>query len=40
MAAIVVIAVMHAVIGFVFGKYHERVEWNKLIKRGMLPKPK
>lgn len=25
---------------FYLGKIHERVEWNKLIKKGILPKPK
>lgn len=24
---------------FVMGKYHERVAWNKLIAKGVLPKP-
>lgn len=35
--------VQNVVIAFVFfylGKHQERIEWNKLIKDGILPKPK
>lgn len=28
------------IIGFVIGKYHERVMWNKLIETGKIPRPK
>ena len=27
-------------VGFIMGKYHERIEWNKLIQAGKLPKPR
>ena len=27
-------------LGFVWGKIHERWEWNKLIQKGIIPKPK
>lgn len=26
--------------GILLGKLHERIEWNKLIQSGILPKPK
>ncbi len=28
-----------AVVSFLIGKYSERIQWNKLIERGVLPKP-
>lgn len=28
------------VISFFIGKYHERLQWNKLIKFGKIPRPK
>lgn len=27
-------------LGFLFGKFHERLGWNQLIRVGVLPKPK
>jgi hypothetical protein len=27
------------VVAFIVGKYHERIQWNKLIKLGKLPRP-
>lgn len=27
------------IVFFYLGKYTERIEWNKLIERGILPKP-
>lgn len=27
------------VLGFFMGKYHERMEWNKLIEAGKIPRP-
>jgi hypothetical protein len=32
--------VVTAFVSFYFGKSQERAEWNKLIKDGILPKPK
>jgi hypothetical protein len=26
--------------GYVFGRLHERIKWNELITKGILPKPK
>jgi hypothetical protein len=31
--------IVTAVISFLLGKYHERINWNKLIEKGILPKP-
>lgn len=28
-----------AVVSFIVGRYHERFQWNKLIKMGKLPRP-
>lgn len=28
------------VTGLVVGKFHERIQWNKLIQSGILPKPR
>lgn len=28
-----------AVVGFIVGKYHERLQWNKLIKLGKIRRP-
>lgn len=27
------------IIGFLWGKYSERIAWNKLIKKGIIPRP-
>jgi hypothetical protein len=41
MIALVIIAlVLVASISFFLGKHQERIEWNKLINEGILPKPK
>jgi hypothetical protein len=29
-----------AITAFIVGKYHERLQWNKLIKLGKIPRPK
>jgi len=36
---IVMSLITTAVVSFLIGKYHERINWNKLIERGVLPKP-
>jgi len=33
------IVVSNIIMGFVLGKFHERYEWNKLIKKNIIPKP-
>ena len=38
MIAFIIIPV--AVVSFIVGRYHERFQWNKLIKMGKLPRPK
>ncbi len=41
MIAITVIMILVTFLtGFILGKHQERIEWNKLIKEGRLPKPK
>ena len=39
-ALIVTSIIVTAVMSFLHGKYHERRAWNKLIVRGIIPKPK
>lgn len=36
---IVISLITTAVVSFFIGKYSERIAWNKLIERGILPKP-
>jgi hypothetical protein len=38
-AVIIILFVLVASVFFYIGKHQERVEWNKLIKDGILPKP-
>lgn len=38
-ALIITSLVATAVASFFLGKYHERTNWNKLIEKGILPKP-
>jgi hypothetical protein len=33
------VAVFGILLGFMLGKWHERREWNLLIRRGVLPAP-
>ena len=37
---ILMIFISAVAIGFVCGKYSERIAWNRLIERGVLPRPK
>lgn len=30
---------IHAIAGFILGKYLERIKWNKLIQHGIIPRP-
>lgn len=39
-ALFIVPIVLVVFVFFYFGKHQERIEWNKLIKDGILPKPK
>ncbi len=39
-ALFIVPIVLVAFVFFYLGKHQERIEWNKLIKDGILPKPK
>jgi preprotein translocase subunit SecG len=39
-AVIITLFVLVAFVFYYIGKYQERIEWNKLIKNGTLPKPK
>jgi hypothetical protein len=39
-ALIITSFVLVAFISYYLGKHQERIEWNKLIKDGILPKPK
>jgi len=39
-ALIIIWFVLVAGISFYLGKHQERVQWNKLIKEGILPTPK
>ena len=34
-----ILSLTFLVIGFICGKYSERIGWNKLIERGVLPRP-
>jgi hypothetical protein len=38
-AAIAIGFIGNLILGIVLGKYHERFEWNKLIRQGKIPKP-
>lgn len=38
-AMVPVIAVSCGALGYVIGRLHERVEWDKLIRNGRLPRP-
>jgi hypothetical protein len=31
--------IVTSVMSFILGKYHERINWNKLIEKGVFPKP-
>lgn len=35
-----IIAFLFSILFFFIGKYYERLQWNKLIKNGKIPKPK
>jgi hypothetical protein len=35
-----VITVSALIVGYVIGKYKERIKWNILIQRGIIPEPK
>ena len=37
---ITVLTLVACISSFLLGKHQERIEWNKLIKDGILPKPK
>ena len=37
---ILIVFIAGTLIGFVLGKFSERLAWNRLIERGILPKPK
>lgn len=34
-----ILAILIAIVFFYLGKYIERIEWNKLIENGKIPKP-
>lgn len=38
--AIASLIILTSLVSFLIGKYHERFNWNKLIEKGVLPKPK
>jgi hypothetical protein len=35
----IILAIFVAIFFFFLGKYTERIEWNKLIENGKIPKP-
>lgn len=39
-AAVSVLVVSVFAVGFVLGKFYERVQWNKLIQNGIIPTPR
>ena len=39
-ALVITSFVLVAIMSYYIGKHQERIEWNKLIKDGILPKPK
>jgi hypothetical protein len=36
----IILIITIAIVSFLIGKYTERLQWNKLIKVGKLPRPK
>lgn len=38
-ASIIILFVLVASVFYYIGKHQERIDWNKLIKDGILPKP-
>jgi hypothetical protein len=36
---LILLLLLVAIVFFYLGKYTERIEWNKLIEKGILPKP-
>lgn len=39
-AALIIVAAANLAAGFLFGKIHERINWNVLIQKGIIPAPK
>lgn len=37
---IAVFSILTFTVGFILGKYHERINWNKLIRKGVIPRPR
>lgn len=40
MIHLIVLCLGFMVFGFLIGKHHERLGWNGLIKKGIIPKPR
>ncbi len=40
MLALIILLPIVAITSFLIGKYTERLQWNKLIKSGVIPRPK
>ncbi len=37
--ALLIGSILNLVVGFIAGKFHERIEWNKLIHRWQIRRP-
>jgi uncharacterized transporter YbjL len=37
--ALIVSIFSSAIFGFLVGRYHERMQWNRLIDKGLIPRP-